>query len=64
VAGLNRSNFRASASGAKLIPPWANPVSKEIIMPAIRIGTIHRITSTALQNSIGPLFSISPEDAA
>src|ERR1035438_6614295 len=29
LAGLNRSNFKASAPGAKLTPPCANPVSNE-----------------------------------
>ena len=64
LAGLNRSNFKASAPGAKLMPPCANPRSRDASFAASRMGTIQRITSTELQKSSGPLLSKLPVEAA
>src|ERR1700753_3095109 len=55
-AGLNRSNFKASAPGAKLKPPCASPANTESTIAVSRMGAIQRITSTELQKNSGPLL--------
>ena len=60
LTGLKRSNFQASAPGAKLMPPCATPENAESITAASRMGTIQRSTSTELQKKSGPLLSKLP----